>query len=51
MKKTYINPTIEVIDIKMNYSLLSGSPVEFDGNGSGNVNPSSEDPDEEEPVL
>ena len=25
MKKTYINPTIEVIDIKMNQTLLAGS--------------------------
>ncbi len=25
MKKTYINPTIEVVDIYMNQNLLSGS--------------------------
>ena len=26
MKKTYIAPQVEVMDIKMNYNLLNGSP-------------------------
>ena len=40
MKKTYINPTMEVVNIKTNTQLLAGSPV---GWGSGNVDPGSAD--------
>lgn len=39
MKKKYINPTIEIIDIKMNQTLLAGSlPM-----GSGDVDPANAD--------
>ena len=35
MKKQYINPTIEIIDIKMDQHLLAGSTPSLGGNYSG----------------
>lgn len=35
MKKTYINPTVEIIDIKMDQQLLAGSlPLGAPGNAN-----------------
>ena len=47
MKKTYINPEMEIIKIKVQ-QLLSGSPVSFDNSGSGEVDLLDEDPDDGE---
>ena len=47
MKKEYINPEMEIVDIKMNQQLLSGSPVGFSGGGSGNIVPQDDDADGE----
>ena len=39
MKKTYINPEIEVVRMKMNQHLLDGSPIPM---GSGDKDPGTE---------
>ena len=45
MKKVYIIP--ELIEEKMDtQELLVSSPVTFDGEGSGGINPIDEDPDD-----
>ncbi len=36
MKKTYINPALEVVVLKFNNSLLAGSPGVENGDGLGN---------------
>ena len=37
MKKTYINPTIEVVKLNIAQNLLIGSAVSFDDLGGGEV--------------
>ena len=37
MKKTYINPTIEVVKLNIGQNLLIGSAVSFDDLGGGEV--------------
>ena len=36
MKKTYINPEINIVRIHSSY-ILSGSPVSFNGGGEGSI--------------
>ena len=40
MKKTYMTPAVEIVDVKMNTQLLAGSTI---GMGSGSKDPSSGD--------
>ena len=44
MKKTYINPTTEVVKLNIGQNLLIGSPAVFDDLGGGEVtlDPSTE---------
>ena len=54
MKKTYINPTTEVVKLNIGQNLLIGSPASFDDLGGGEVtlDPSIElDPSSLDEVL
>lgn len=50
MKKTYINPEIEVVKISAPV-IMAGSPVSFDNAGGGSVTLSDEDFEEGEDVV
>lgn len=45
MKKTYIVPELNVIKIAFHQQMLAGSPVRFNGDGSGEVDLLDDDPD------
>jgi len=46
MKKTYINPTMDVVELNMAQQLLAGSAARFDDLGGGEVNLVDDDPDD-----
>ena len=46
MKKTYINPEMEVIKIASQSQMLAGSAARFDNSGSGELDLSTESYDE-----
>ena len=41
MKKQYINPTTEIIDIKINQQLLAGSDISLSNDGDDIINDNS----------
>ena len=45
MKKTYIVPTMDVVEINFTSQLLAGSPAAFDNSGSGEIHLTDENPD------
>ena len=47
MKRTYINPVMEVIKIASQIQMMAGSPASFDNHGSGSVNLTDDDPDDD----
>ena len=47
MKKTYINPVMEVIKIASQTQMMAGSPASFNNSGSGTINLTDEDPDDD----
>lgn len=46
MKKTYINPTMDVVELNMAQQLLAGSAARFDDLGGGEVNLVDDNPDD-----
>ena len=46
MKKTYINPAMDVVELNMVQQLLAGSAARFDDLGGGEVNLVDDDPDD-----
>ena len=46
MKKTYITPTMDVVELNMAQQLLAGSAARFDDLGGGEVNLVDDNPDD-----
>ena len=51
MKKTYINPIMNVVKIATQQMLASSGPVSFDGSGSGTIDLFDETPDDSEEAM
>ena len=47
MKKTYITPELEVVKIASQTQMMAGSPASFNNSGSGTINLTDEDPDDD----
>jgi hypothetical protein len=45
MKKTYMNPTTDVVALAMSQQMLAESAIRFDENGSGEVELIEENPE------
>ena len=45
MKKTYINPVMDVVEVNINNQLLAGSAAHFDNAGGGEINLVDDTPD------